>query len=120
MGNYEWPFLTNAPPFCGLTSPAAMGPAMIFRAARLPAAAKPQAERTTSLPNVEPMATILITAKAFAAIDATLLQPFKAEGQPDDKGGYLLRIQHAKLNRLAQLRRPRESYSDVILRLAKG
>jgi hypothetical protein len=64
--------------------------------------------------------TISITAEAFAAMDATWLRGLRPEGQADGKGGYLLTIPHATLNRLVQMRRPRESYSDVILRLAKG
>ena len=66
------------------------------------------------------MVTLSITAEAFAAMDATWLRGLKPEGQPDRKGGYLLVVPHATLNRLAQLRRPGDSYSDVILRVAKG
>ena len=66
------------------------------------------------------MVTLSITAEAFAAMDATWLRGLKPKGQADGKGGYLLTVPHATLNRLVQLRRPRESYSDVILRLARG
>jgi hypothetical protein len=63
--------------------------------------------------------TLSISAEAFAAIDGTWLGGLKSEGQADGKGGYLLTVPDATRNRLVQLRRPRESYSDVILRLAK-
>jgi hypothetical protein len=65
------------------------------------------------------MVTLSITAEAFDALDATWMRGLKPEGQPDREGGYLMIVPHATLNRLAQLRRPGESYSDVILRLAK-
>ena len=45
---------------------------------------------------------------------------FTAEGRPDGKGGYLVTLDRHVIERLAAMRRPRESYSDVILRLAKG
>jgi hypothetical protein len=38
--------------------------------------------------------------------------------RPDDKGGYLIALLHAVLDRLKAMRGPGKSYSDVILRLA--
>jgi hypothetical protein len=66
------------------------------------------------------MVTISITAEAFAAIEATLLKGTKSEARPDGKGGYLIVLPHAVLDRLKAMRGAGESYSDVILRLAKG
>jgi hypothetical protein len=44
----------------------------------------------------------------------------EAERRPDGKGGYLVTLPHGVLDRLKALRGPGESYSDVILQLAKG
>jgi hypothetical protein len=38
----------------------------------------------------------------------------------DDRGGYRFIVDRKTLDRLTALRGPGESYSDVILRLAKG
>jgi hypothetical protein len=64
--------------------------------------------------------TISITPAAFAAIGATLPKGFTANGRPDGKGGYLVTLDRHVVERLAAMRGRRESYSDVILRLAKG
>ena len=56
--------------------------------------------------------------EAFAAIEATFAKGSKADARPDGKGGYLIVLPHAVLDRLKALRAPGESYSDVILRLA--
>jgi hypothetical protein len=64
--------------------------------------------------------TIAITADAFAAIASTLPKGFKAEGPPDGKGGCLITLDRHVVDRLASMRAPGESYSDVILRLARG
>jgi predicted CopG family antitoxin len=61
--------------------------------------------------------TITITPDAFAAI-ASILP--KVSGRPDDDGGYLVTLDQDALDRLRAGRRRGESYSDVILRLAKG
>ena len=71
-------------------------------------------------PIIATMVTIPITPTAFEAIAATLPTGYTAEGCPDGKGGYLVTLDRHVIERLAAMRRPRESYSDVILRLAKG
>jgi hypothetical protein len=43
-----------------------------------------------------------------------------AEARPDGKGGYLVTLPHTVVDRLKALRGRGESYSDVILRLARG
>jgi len=45
---------------------------------------------------------------------------FVAKGRPDGKGGYLVTLDRHVVDRLAGMRGRGESYSDVILRLAKG
>jgi hypothetical protein len=57
---------------------------------------------------------------AFAAIVSILPKGSAASAHPDRKGGYLVTLDRRVLDRLAAMRRPGESYSDVILRLAKG
>ena len=64
--------------------------------------------------------TISITPAAFASIASTLPRGSTVEGRPDVKGGYLVTLDRRVLDRLAAMRRPGESYNDVILRLAKG
>jgi hypothetical protein len=71
-------------------------------------------------PILAAMVTISITPTAFEAIAATLPTGYTAEGRSDGKGGYLVTLDRHIIERLAALRRPRESYSDVILWLAKG
>jgi hypothetical protein len=61
--------------------------------------------------------TISITAEAIAAIAATLPETREADARPNGKGGYLVALLHAALDRLKAMRGPGESYSDVILRL---
>jgi hypothetical protein len=63
--------------------------------------------------------TISITHAAFAAIASTLPKGYTAIGRPDAQGGYLVTLDPHVLDRLKALRRRGESYSDVILRLAK-
>ena len=66
------------------------------------------------------MIRIAITAEAFEAIVATL--PFGSmdvEREPDANGERLVWIEDMWANRLAALRGPSESYSDVILRLVE-
>jgi predicted CopG family antitoxin len=59
--------------------------------------------------------TISITAEAYAAIEKTLPKGAEAwPAQPHGRGGVRL-----TLERLTALRGPGESYSDVILQLAK-
>ena len=57
------------------------------------------------------MVTISITPAAFVAIAST---------RPDDQGGYHVTLDLHARDRLNARRRPGESYSAVILRLAKG
>jgi hypothetical protein len=64
------------------------------------------------------MVTISISTAAFAAIASTLPKSFDPEGRPDGKGGYLVTLDRHVIERPAAMRRPRESYSDVIMRLA--
>jgi hypothetical protein len=66
------------------------------------------------------MVTISITAEAFAAIEAT--QPKGTTGVPraDGKGGLLVVLPHGGIDRLKAMCGAGESYSDVILRIAKG
>ena len=64
------------------------------------------------------MVTIAITAEAFASIEGTLVEGSKGDARPDGKGGYLIVVPHAILDRLKTMRGPGESYSDVILALA--
>jgi len=71
-------------------------------------------------PILPAVVTISITQTAFEAIAATLPTGYTAEGRPDGKGGYLVTLDRHVIERLAAMRRPHESYSDVILRLAKG
>ena len=64
------------------------------------------------------MVTISISAAALAAIETTLPQGSKAGALPDGRGGYLVTLDSGVLDPLRALRGPRETYSDVILRLA--
>jgi hypothetical protein len=64
--------------------------------------------------------TLSITAEAFKAIAATLPKGSKADARPDGKGGYLITLPRSVIDRLKAMRGPGESYSDVIVRLAKG
>jgi hypothetical protein len=71
-------------------------------------------------PHIWCVVTISITAEALVAIAATLPDTREADARPDGKGGYLIVLPHAVLDRLKAMRGPGESYSDVILRLARG
>ena len=65
------------------------------------------------------MVRIAITQAAFDAIAKTL--PFGSvgyENKVDEKGERLIWLEPNAVDRLRSLRGPRESYSDVILRLA--
>jgi hypothetical protein len=66
------------------------------------------------------MITISITPVALAAIGATMPEGFKAQGRADGKGNYLITLPRGVLDRWKVRPGPGESYSDVILRLAKG
>ena len=67
------------------------------------------------------MIRISITAAAFEAIAATM--PFGSAGferEPDAKGERQIWLEPRFVDRLRAMRGTGESYSDVILRLAKG
>jgi hypothetical protein len=64
---------------------------------------------------------IAISAEAFPAIAATLpLGSISFERESDEKGERLIWLEPHVVNRLRALRGPDESYSDVILRIAKS
>jgi hypothetical protein len=63
--------------------------------------------------------TITITPAAFAAIASTLPKGSTVVGRPYGRG-YVVTLDQRGVDRLTAERRPGESYSDVILRLAKG
>jgi hypothetical protein len=64
---------------------------------------------------------IAITAEAYLAICATLpLGSAMVEPEVDAKGERRIWLEPAAVDKLARLRGPGESYSDVILRLAAG
>ena len=65
------------------------------------------------------MIRIAITPAAYAAIAATLPGSVGVEPQRAPNGDYFIWLDPAVVNRLAAMRGPGESYSDVILRLAK-
>jgi hypothetical protein len=56
---------------------------------------------------------------AFDAIAAMLPGSVGCEPEPDANGERLIWLETSVVNRLRALRRPSESYSDVILQLAK-
>jgi hypothetical protein len=65
------------------------------------------------------MIRISITQAAFEAIARTLpLGSVGYENKTDEQGNRLVWLDRAVVDRLRSLRRPGESYSDVILRLA--
>ena len=66
------------------------------------------------------MLTISISAKALAAIAATLPVGREADRRPDGKGAYFVTLPRDVLDKLNYLRAPGESYSDVIIRVARG
>jgi hypothetical protein len=66
------------------------------------------------------MVTITITPSAFAVIASLLPKGYAAVGQADEQGGFRVALDPRARDRLNARRRPGESYSDVILRLARG
>ena len=66
------------------------------------------------------MVTISISPAAFAAIASTLPKGSTVAGHTDDDQGYLVTLDRRALDWLRAKRRPGESYSTVILRLAKS
>ena len=66
------------------------------------------------------MVRIAITQAAFDAISATLpVGNVGYENKTDEEGNRLIWLDRAVVDRLRSLRGPGESYSDVILRMAK-
>ena len=64
---------------------------------------------------------IAIAIEAFEAIARTLpLGSVAYEAEPDERGERLMWLEDAMAARLGAMRRPGESYSDVILRLARA
>ena len=55
-----------------------------------------------------------------AAIAATLPDGRAADHRPDGKGGYFITLPQGVVDRLNYPREPGQSYSEVILRLAKA
>lgn len=67
------------------------------------------------------MVTIAITSEAFAAIVAMLPDRRKAAVRREgSRGRYVATLPNGVLDRLKALRGPGESYSEVIIRLAKA
>ena len=67
------------------------------------------------------MIRIAISQAAFDALAATLaLGSVGFENKTDAQGNRLIWLDHAVVSRLRAMRRPGESYSDVILKLAIG
>jgi hypothetical protein len=66
------------------------------------------------------MIRITITAAAFEAIAALPFGSAVFERDPDDKGEHQIWLARTVVDRLRDLRGRGESYSDVILRLARA
>ncbi len=66
------------------------------------------------------MIRISISPAAYAAIAPTLPGGVGVEAQRARNGDYFVWLDPAVVNRLAAMRGPGESYSDFIIRLAKG
>ena len=70
--------------------------------------------------HIDGVVTISISAEALAAIAATLANDREAERRPDGKGAYFVTLPRDVLDKLNYLRAPGESYSDLIIRVARG
>ncbi len=66
------------------------------------------------------MIAISITPPAYDAIQNESLPRIAAESKPGPDGLIRIWLDRKFVDRLAQMRAPGESYSDVILRLAKA
>jgi len=74
-----------------------------------------------SRPHIPDMMRIAITPAAFEAVVATLvLGTVAVEPERDEDGDIYIWLDPRVLTKLKALRGPGESYSDVILRVAKG
>ena len=68
-----------------------------------------------------PMIGITVTAEAYAAIKATLPAGTQTRPpSPGDSGDVIIWLDQAMLDRLDAMRGPGESYSDAIIRVARG
>jgi hypothetical protein len=67
------------------------------------------------------MVGITITAEAYAAIKATLPADTQTwPTSPGDQGDVIIWLEQATVDRLGALRGPGESYSEVIIRVARA
>ncbi len=66
------------------------------------------------------MIAIAITAEAYQAVKATLLETNDGPPRPGPDGLIRIWLDPKFVDRLAQMRCPGETYSDVIVRMAKG
>ena len=66
------------------------------------------------------MVTISISIEALAAIAATLPDGRKADRRSDWKGGFFVTLPYSVVDRLNYVREPGQSYSDGIIRIARG
>jgi hypothetical protein len=67
------------------------------------------------------MIGITVTGEAYAAIKATLRAGTQTwPTSPADQGDVIICLDQATVDRLDAIRRPGETYSDVILQLAKA
>jgi hypothetical protein len=67
------------------------------------------------------MIGITVTAEAYAAIRATLPAATQTwPTHPGDHGDVVICLDQATVDRLGAMRGPGQSYSDAILRLARG
>jgi hypothetical protein len=67
------------------------------------------------------MIGITVTGEAYAAIKATLPAGTQTwPTSPADQGDVIICLDQATVDRLDAIRRPGETYSDVILQLAKA
>jgi hypothetical protein len=66
------------------------------------------------------MIAIPITAEAYGALKASLSELDNPAPSPGPDGLIRIWLDRAMVDRLGRLRGPGESYSDVILRMAKG
>ena len=68
-----------------------------------------------------PTIVITVTAKAYGAIKATLPAGTKTwPTSPGDQGDVVIQLDQAMVARLNATRDPGESYSEVIIRVARG
>jgi hypothetical protein len=108
-----------------IAPPAAISAAATLNAERneTPTARNSERNRTpTTLQSGDaPMVRIAISQAAFDAIAATMaLGSVGYENKTDEHGNRLVLLDRAIVDRLRSLRGPGESYSDVIIRVARG